>query len=561
MIFELISWIYISLICFIWASQILKLFLSTDKVAMIDFPVVCLIGMAIIGVISFYVSLVIQLNILIKLSLQIPALFILFKSDNCRKLVAQFKKSFFGFSMSDYIFLSVILVMILFLSTSLIIHPDTINYHVFSTQIFDKYGTITGLANLKPEFGFQSIWFSALAFFDFPPYGTSPLFLLNGCAMCWVIILLISMGTGKKRNATESTSMISRIWCLILILFCILSWTQIRLTSSSLSPDFIAAIFILLSFYFFSGRKRMQKVEDSDLLAILFSIFAITVKLSSVAIILIPFFIIVNGIIRKRWVVICRIILTTVILFAPIIIRSILISGYPFYPSSFGAFYSYDWKVGMSEVLRFQNYITAYARYPVSRINAVLEYKQAIISWLPVWWRHLYLIDKTVVLIIASGVLVDLSFFRIWIQSYSRRTFAALFVAITGVVFWFVNAPDPRFGTGFLLPLIYFQYDPFIKKIKWPDNGTVKILLDRIKYISIFFVIVYAGYRLVYFFKPQQLVFPVGIEYTKLILPGCDGKIKKMLIDNAETIPQLPDSCRQFIFRGTTIRQGFKPAL
>ena len=176
----------------------------------------------------------------------------------------------------------------------------------------------------------------------------------------------------------DSTSMISRIWYLILMLFCILSWTQIRLTASSLSPDFIAAIFILLSFYFFSGRISMRTNEDSDLLAILFSIFAITVKLSAVPIILIPVFIIVNGIIKKRWVLVCRIILTMVILLAPIIFRSILTSGYPFYPSSFGAFYSYDWKVGVSEVLRFQNYITAYARYPISRINAMLEYNQAI---------------------------------------------------------------------------------------------------------------------------------------------------------------------------------------
>ncbi len=474
MIFELISWIYLSLICFIWANQILKLFLDADKVAMIDFPVVCLVGMAIIGVVSFYISLGIQLNILVKLSLQIPALFILFKSTNQRELVVHFKKSFIDFSMSDYILLSVILMMILFLSTSLIIHPDTINYHVFSTQIFDKYGTITGLANLKPEFGFQSAWFSVLAFFDFPLSRNGPIFLLNGCTMCWVSIFLISKGATKKRNAIDSTLIISRIWYLILILFCILSWTQIRLTATSLSPDFITAIFILLGFYFFSGRKYMETNEVSDLLATFFSFIAITVKLSAAPIILIPFFIIVDEIIRKRWGLICRKILIMIVLLAPIMIRSILTSGYPFYPSLFGAFYSYDWKVGMSEVLRFQHYITAYARYPISRINTMLEYNQGIIRWLPVWWRHLYLIDKTVVLIIALGVLADISFFRMWIKSYSRRTFGAIFVAITGVIFWFVNAPDPRFGTGFLIPL-FISCTSLSSKKAWVKNRIYEV--------------------------------------------------------------------------------------
>ena len=189
------------------------------------------------------------------------------------------------------------------------------------------------------------------------------------------------------------------------------------------------------------------------------------------------------------------------------------------------------------------------------------EYNQSIMKWLPVWWKHLYMIDKTVILIIAFGVLIDISFFRTWVRSYSRRTFAALFVAITGVLFWFVEAPDPRFGTGFLLPLIYFQYAPLIKNIKGLEGRYLYIIVNRIKYISAFFIIIYISYRAVYFFRPRQFVFPEGINYTTLIQPGCDGQIKKMIMDNAVSIPQLPDSCRNFIFRGTSIRQGFKPVL
>jgi hypothetical protein len=215
----------------------------------------------------------------------------------------------------------------------------------------------------------------------------------------------------------------------------------------------------------------------------------------------------------------------------------------------------------MSEVLKFQYYITSYARYPILRINTISEYNQSLISWLPAWWRHLYVIDKTIILIIAFGVLVDMFFFKLWMRSNSRRTFAALFVALTGVFFWFVEAPDPRFGTGFLLSLIYFQYAPFIKNIKGLEDGYLFLFVDWIKYISTFFIIIYIGYRAVYFFKPRQLVLPEGIDYSSLIQPDCDGQIKKMIMDNAESIQQLPDSCRIFIFRGRTIRQGFKPAL
>jgi hypothetical protein len=561
MVFEMISWAYISMICLIWGNIILKLLCGINKETIISFPVICFLGMAIIGTISFYISLFIPLFLAVKLALQIPVIMILLKSANRKELITQLKKPFVDFSILDYIFLSVILLMILFLGSSRVIHPDTLNYHVFSTEIFDKYGTIPGLANLKPEFGFQSIWFSAMAFFDFPLFQGGPLFPLNGCVMSWVSIFLVLKGIAKKDTLSGSSFLKSGIWYLVLILFCILSWTQIRLTTSSLSPDFIAAISILLSFYFFTRQKDLVTKESFDLLAAFFSIIAISIKLSAIPVILIPFLIIVNGIIRKRWVFTGRIILSIALLLSPVIIRNILTTGYPFYPSLFGAFHSYDWKVGESEVLKFQYYITSYARFPILRINAISEYNQSFISWLPAWWRHLYMIDKTVILIITLGVLIDLSFFRKWIRSYSRRTLAALIIAITGVLFWFVEAPDPRFGTGFLIPLIYFQYGFLIKNIKSLEDRYLYILINWIKYISTSCIIIYIGYRAVYFFKPRQLTFPKGIDYTSLIQPGCDGQIKKMIMDNTESIPQLPDSCRNFIFRGRTIRQGFKPAL
>ncbi|HXB29164.1 MAG TPA: hypothetical protein VNW49_05060 [Puia sp.] len=561
MIFELVSWILISLICLIWGNMILKLFFGNNKAAAIDFPIVCFIGMTLLGTISFYISLFIPLYLGVKLALQIPALMILFKSANRRELVSQIKKTFINFSVSDYIILVAILLMILFISTSKVIHPDTLNYHVFSTQIFDKYGTIPGFANLKPEFGFQSIWFSALAFFDFPVFQAGPLFTLNGCVMIWVSIFLISKAIANKNIKSGSTLLISGIWYLILILFCILSWTQIRLTASSLSPDFIVAASVLLSFYFFAGRQDLMAKENSDLLASLFSIIAISIKLSAAPIILIPFIIIVNGIVRKRWLLTGRIILSFFLLLVPIIIRNIFTTGYPFYPSVLGAFYSYDWKVELSQVLKFQYYITSYARYPILRINTITEYNQSIMKWFPLWWKHLYMIDKTVILIIAFGVLVDISFFRTWVRSYSKRKFAALIVAITGVLFWFVEAPDPRFGTGFLLPLIYFQYAPLIKNIRSLGDNNLYNIVNRIKYISTFIIIIYTGYRAVYFFRSRQLLFPEGIDYTTLIKPGCDGQIKKMIIENTDSIPQIPDSCRNFLFRGTGIRQGFKPAM
>src|SRR4030095_9390306 len=166
MIFELISWIYISVICLVWGNQILKLLFGIHDPDAIDFPVVCFLGMSVVVVISFYLSLFIPLHVWVKLPLQIPALLFLIKEKNRREIFLQIKRTFTGFSGLDIVFLTAVLLMILFLCTAPVIHPDTLSYHAFSTQVFNNYGTIPGIANLKLEFGFQSLWFACLAFFD-----------------------------------------------------------------------------------------------------------------------------------------------------------------------------------------------------------------------------------------------------------------------------------------------------------------------------------------------------------------------------------------------------------
>src|ERR1700681_1369490 len=98
MIFELVSWIYISLICLVWGNIIVKLFFANERDEAIDFSIVCFIGMTLLGTISFYISLFIPLYFGVKLALQIPALMILFKPAKRRELISRIKKPFIGFS-------------------------------------------------------------------------------------------------------------------------------------------------------------------------------------------------------------------------------------------------------------------------------------------------------------------------------------------------------------------------------------------------------------------------------------------------------------------------------
>lgn len=560
MIFELISWFYISLICLIWGNIILKLFFGIDKESAVDFPIVCFLGMSFIGVIAFYISLIMPLYVAVRLAFQIPALLFLINGSFRELIFSQLKKPFTNLSVPDSLFLFSALLMILFICTAPVIHPDTLNYHVFSVELFEKYGTIPGIGNLKPHFGFQSIWFALLSLFSLSLFHPVPLFPLNGVVMGWFIIFLVSKSDRQKNIFSRQGNSIYGIWYLFLTLFCILSWTQIRLTASSLSPDFIAALSVFLSFYFFMRNQDTISRERSDLLVTFFSMIAVAIKLSAAPVLLLPAVLFVHAVLRGKWKFAVRIVLTLILISVPLLIRNIVSTGYPFYPSLFAAIYPFEWKINPASIILLQHYITSYARYPLLISEVDKLYDNSVKIWLPAWWRHLYVIDKTVIFIIAFGILADISFFRTWLRSYSKRTFTSLLVAITGVIFWFIEAPDPRFGTGFLLPLIYFQYAPLIKNLTGPEEINIYKIANRIKYISTFFIIIYIGYRAVYFFRPQQLLFPEGINYSTLIQPGCDGQIKKMILDDSETPAHLDDSCKNFIFRGRTIRDGFNPA-
>ena len=252
MVFELISWIYISLICLIWGNFLIWIcFRGRLNIPEIDFPVLCFIGMLIIGVIAFYVSIFVPLTFWIKLLLQIPAGLYFLKSANRISFSNQLKSYFIKLSHSDLFLLTAGIVMVLFLSTSPIIHPDSLNYHIDSIRIFNKYGTLPGIANLKVEFGLQSLWFAAMSVFDLSLSQPAVSYPLSGCVACWFFVFLVSKSIGSKEKSGYPKSDVRVVWYLLLLLFSILSWTQIWLTASSASPDFIVAICLWLSFYFF----------------------------------------------------------------------------------------------------------------------------------------------------------------------------------------------------------------------------------------------------------------------------------------------------------------------
>jgi len=73
MVFELISWIYISFICLVWGDCFVRMiFRDRLNIYEFGFPAICFLGMAVIGTVALYVSLFIPLKGGAKIFLQAP---------------------------------------------------------------------------------------------------------------------------------------------------------------------------------------------------------------------------------------------------------------------------------------------------------------------------------------------------------------------------------------------------------------------------------------------------------------------------------------------------------
>jgi hypothetical protein len=560
MAFELITWIYITLICFAWGNLVAGVFIRrlTDFPEL-SFPVICFFGLFFIGIIAWYLSIFLPIGILIKIIITFPALFFYLWRSNRLLLTELLRALFNRMTVADWWLLFVCIGMLVFLTSSPVIHPDSLNYHVYSIRFLSRFGIVPGIANLKLEFGFQSLWFVVLGIFDFSFIHRQTAFPLNGCFLFWVIIFLISNSADQKAMPSDTTKSQQGFWYFALLIFTIISWTQIRLTASSASPDFIATVCVLLSLYFLNRHLPESAGNDAMYLAVFFALVAVCIKVSVITILLLPFFIIVYGIFTRNLRMTWSCILLSVILLTPLIIRNVISTGYPLYPSFFAGPFPVDWTLNSTVLTRFQHYITGYARYPIALESANTEFGLPITKWFPRWWEHLLPADKFMLAMIALGAGLNLFFYKIWKKQFSGKPGVALVISVAGAAVWFIHAPDPRFGTGFLFPLLYFQYAPF-----WNSRGAFlqnyyNRLLLMAKWVASFFILFYIGYRSIYFLSWNQLIYPEGVANPEHVAAGCDEKIKSMMFREIQVPLQFPDSCKTFNFRGKFLKDGFRP--
>jgi hypothetical protein len=125
--------------------------------------------------------------------------------------------------------------------------------------------------------------------------------------------------------------------------------------------------------------------------------------------------------------------------------RGLLLSGYPFFPSSFlGA--PVDWRMPESVRRVFEDYILLWARFPHGDTASALQG----IAWIPHWFARVVPNHYQFAWPVQVGIALAVALFlfqrnRFEILRAAGRNIILIVPLFSFAVLWFVTAPDPRY--------------------------------------------------------------------------------------------------------------------
>jgi hypothetical protein len=559
MLITLLAWFYISFLCWIWGITVLNLFkrVTGNEIVIPHFGLICLTGLSGITIVAGFLSLFFPLGSLwTDLILLTPLLHILLSKKRNEYFISQ-KKITEGYHLLSVILFFTLSFLLLVMATWTVVHPDTLGYHAQTIQWIENYKAVPGLVHLHFRFGLQSFWFVNNAAIGNILSGFERITLLNSTVLFWFFLFITErinynfFGTGKRSAGV--------CW-LILLSLSMWSYTQVRLTATSASPDFIAVLYVLAIIYLLL-EKNTKKLNSAEwLLAAFLSLVAVTIKLSVAPLLIITAAASILFLLKKRIKMFVATVTIFILTLLPFVARNIITSGYVLFPSVAIDIANVDWKYSREQTIAEKHYISAYAKKEgvTSKEEIDSVNQMTCMEWLPGWWQQQSFADKTIIILLALSIITLLFFLKKIIQS-GFITALILATMLSGIVFWFINAPDPRFGFGFILGFIATIAHIIFKEreISLPKNISYFLLA-----IFSAATLTYTGYRLSNFFEKEQWLKPIGIEkteYTSFICEGAEFNTVSKEKDFGNTpVPCTDLNCDKFSLRGKEISTGFK---
>jgi|GEM_PF-3985708 hypothetical protein len=246
--------------------------------------------------------------------------------------------------------------------------------------------------------------------------------------------------------------------------FYCLSDTQSFGNLASPSPN-LPSMLITFFITYFIIKTFEENESDYLLISFVISFYLVTVKLAAVPyfaelmfILLLLF--IFRDFLKKKNVLIAdkltlsKCIFTVIILFViaiPYLIKGIIASGYPAFPSAFG-YLSLKWSVPPETAESTADWIKSWSR----QYGVIPEKVLSNWNWLGPWFKNSITSFHFVNYI--NMAIIAVIFFMATLFTGKKKdlpvTLFILCLSSAGCLFWFFSAPDPRFGYGYIYSFV-----------------------------------------------------------------------------------------------------------
>ncbi len=355
---------------------------------------------------------------------------------------------FAALSRSEAVLLAALLVALAALAAGPVRLHDTGLYHIPAVSWFPVGPLPIGLANLHRRFGFNSAWFPAAAFLGLPGLPGSS----ASVAAPLVLFFFGSAVLRALRTCVKGDPDVSRL----LLASGAIPLVILALNEGvpSLSTDLPAAALTILAAHFLL-RSPGSRAERGAAVALAF--FAVTVKLSALV-----FF---AGALLVARTFSWGLAGAAVVWGA----RGVALSGYLLYPFAESRLGSLWWALPARLAEGEIAWARSWARQPGRRPEVVL----ATWDWLGPWLKATILrlsVMPLEALLVVGLVSLGLAMRRPAPPEEAgsrKRALTVAMIAAASTVYWFVGAPDPRFGYGALFVLAALPLATALPRLGW----------------------------------------------------------------------------------------------
>lgn len=459
---------YATLICFIIVIFIFLTIGNTfisffDKREKYSFFDSFFIGLCFVGTMLNIWSLFLPTNHYSLILLLLISIFLFYKEKQTNKVYFINIKN--KLLKNKFIFFLIICVLFISLLISVVTPQlyDSYLYHINAIQWNENYKVVPGLANLHDRFGFNSSIFVLNAAFSFNFIYEQYLFVINSLSFLIFFIWVL-------KNVIE----INNFKSVFLLLFIYYFTNQYFLDISSPGTDLLPNVFI--SYLLINILLFKKYLKKKWLVFLILPMFCITLKLSTLPIIILSLIVVFN---KKNVTIfnnIKKFSLFGLLFVLPWLIRNIIISGYILFPVSTIDIFNFDWKVPIENVKSTKDWIYSWARIPFEDSKKVLS--MSFFEWFNIWWNKLLLINKRILILalLSPFILLLYSFFK----KKEKEKLIPIGIAFIIMSLWLFTAPDIRFSFSVILflalsPIALINLD--------------KINLFRLKYVLFIFSI------------------------------------------------------------------------